>query len=579
MSIITHFIPMQVIHALGWTLIHSIWQIALIVLFIALIRFFIPKSTSKTQYGMAMAGMVLIAFTAIITFLTIYTTDYKLSATSFDTLVPVEKAADISLENLAGVRQDTGSVSNMTLTLYIDRYVPVIVSVYILILLTLSMKLIIGLYNNQRLTRNQTFPVPENWQEKLTLLCEQLQIRKMVLFMESKLVKVPLVIGYFKPVILMPAGILTGLPADQVEVLILHELGHISRNDYLLNLFQSFMEILFFYHPAVWWLSSIIRTEREQCCDDYVMDHRPNVLAYSKALINSYARLLGNNKLAMAASGNKMEVFSRIKRISGQSTVKPSLLEHLFSFILLALSIFAIMYACEELSKKQQDSSINLTIIGNEIRVDGEKVVMVDQLKKDETYIRPLGVYLTKLKQKRDGSNEPIQVNLTENIPYSLYFSILYTCSKNDFYKISLNMNGISDSLILPNSKVYDQNNVKAEEVENATGNKLNLALAIKKDGFILYGNYKNIFKDGSPVIIPANEGYDFQTLVNKLIEIKEQVRGDQTYLDTDNISITAEKDIEMSVIFNTSKRIRYYQDSDGVRKSLFPNKSYGMVL
>jgi beta-lactamase regulating signal transducer with metallopeptidase domain len=81
----------------------------------------------------------------------------------------------------------------------------------------------------------------------------------------SPLVEVPTVVGWLRPVILAPVGALTGLSPDHVEALLAHELAHIRRCDYLVNMLQSVAEALLFYHPAVWWISGEIRAERELC--------------------------------------------------------------------------------------------------------------------------------------------------------------------------------------------------------------------------------------------------------------------------------------------------------------------------
>ena len=98
-----------------------------------------------------------------------------------------------------------------------------------------------------------------------------MRISRPVRLLESAIAEVPVVIGYLKPVILIPAGLLANLPVDQVEAILLHELAHIRRADYLVNLLQTMVESLLFYHPAVWWISHVIRTEREHCCDDFVL--------------------------------------------------------------------------------------------------------------------------------------------------------------------------------------------------------------------------------------------------------------------------------------------------------------------
>ena len=91
-------------------------------------------------------------------------------------------------------------------------------------------------------------------------------------------------IGWLRPVILFPASALTGLSAEQLEALLAHELAHIRRYDYLVNLLQTTVETLFFYHPAVWWVSAQVRQEREHCCDDLAVAACGDVLTYARAL-------------------------------------------------------------------------------------------------------------------------------------------------------------------------------------------------------------------------------------------------------------------------------------------------------
>jgi bla regulator protein blaR1 len=112
---------------------------------------------------------------------------------------------------------------------------------------------------------------PESWHNELRRLAGNLRVSTPVVLLESCLADSPMVIGHFRPVLLMPIGLLAGLPATQIEAILLHELGHIRSCDYLVNVWQRLVEGLLFYHPAVWWISRVIRTERENCCDDAVV--------------------------------------------------------------------------------------------------------------------------------------------------------------------------------------------------------------------------------------------------------------------------------------------------------------------
>jgi GWxTD domain-containing protein len=129
-----------------------------------------------------------------------------------------------------------------------------------------------------------------------------------VSLLESCLAEVPTVIGHFRPVILMPVGMLAGLSPAQIESILLHELGHIQRHDYLVNSLQRCIEGLLFYHPAAWWISSVIRTEREHCCDDLAVSISGDPHEYARAL----AALEQNrfSPAAVAATGGSL-----VKRI------------------------------------------------------------------------------------------------------------------------------------------------------------------------------------------------------------------------------------------------------------------------
>ena len=133
------------------------------------------------------------------------------------------------------------------------------------------------------------------------------------LLLESCLADVPMVIGHIRPVILMPVGLLAGLPAGQIEAILLHELAHIRRYDYLVNVLQRSVEGLLFYHPAVWWISRVIRAERENCCDDLVVATSGNVQEYAVALATLEQNRWSGREPAVAATGGSL--VKRIRRL------------------------------------------------------------------------------------------------------------------------------------------------------------------------------------------------------------------------------------------------------------------------
>ncbi len=157
----------------------------------------------------------------------------------------------------------------------------------------------------------------EVWQRRVGELAEALGITKAVVLFQSSLAAVPLAMGHLRPVILMPLGLLTGLPCAQVETILMHELAHIRRRDYLVNLVQTLAEGLLFYHPAVWWVSSVIRTERENCCDDLVVARSGDAHEYAVALTTLAEGRWPARDTAMAATGGSL--VKRIRRVLRQA--------------------------------------------------------------------------------------------------------------------------------------------------------------------------------------------------------------------------------------------------------------------
>ena len=127
-----------------------------------------------------------------------------------------------------------------------------------------------------------------------------------------------MVVGYFRPVILLPASLAMSIPAAQLDALLAHELAHVLRHDFVVNLLQSLFETLFFYHPAVWWLSHQIRVEREHCCDDFVVKMLDNRVEYGRALLAVGQLHDRNAALVLAASDGPL--LSRLRRIAGRGS-------------------------------------------------------------------------------------------------------------------------------------------------------------------------------------------------------------------------------------------------------------------
>src|SRR5262249_1428895 len=144
---------------------------------------------------------------------------------------------------------------------------------------------------------------------------ELLGLRRAVQIMQSTLAEMPVVVGYVRPMVLLPVGLLASIPVAQLEAILAHELAHVRRHDFVVNLLQALLETIFFYHPAVWWLSRQIRIERDHCCDDLVVALLGNRVEYGRALVAIEALRGGNTVLALGAADGSL--LSRVHRILG----------------------------------------------------------------------------------------------------------------------------------------------------------------------------------------------------------------------------------------------------------------------
>lgn len=285
---------------LGWTLLHFLWQGALIAALLAVLRRFTgDRSAAPQRYAAACGALALMALAPVATFL-------ALSAGDGLATVPAA-AAHAASGGWAATAHEAVP------TPWPDLVSPWLGAAWILGVLLCLLRLAGGWIFTARLARAQARSAPPEWHDNLVRLMACLGITRPVRLSVSALVESPSVLGWLRPVILMPVGALAGLPADHIEALLAHELAHIRRHDYLVNLLQSLGEALLFYHPAVWWVSRIIRAEREYCCDDLaVAAAGGDVVTYARALAEVESCRPAHVP-AIAAAGGSLR--NRIRRL------------------------------------------------------------------------------------------------------------------------------------------------------------------------------------------------------------------------------------------------------------------------
>ncbi len=289
----------HLISALGWTLIHGIWQGSLVALLLAFLLKSTRKQTAHLRYQLAWIALLTHTLLQLATFTAYYRTD------------PITLSLPLLLT--PGLSDAGGSHSFWFFTTSLKQHLDLIVLAWLAGVVFHAIRLMAGLAFCAGLRRDAAVATPE-WQHHLTTLACRSGISSSVTLMESLRVKVPMTLGFLKPIILMPLGSLTGLPLLEVQAILCHELAHIKRCDYLVNLCQSLLEILFFYHPALWWISAQIRAERENCCDDLVVLHNHNPLTLAKALARLQEVQMSIPKQAMAAGSSSL--VQRIRRLT-----------------------------------------------------------------------------------------------------------------------------------------------------------------------------------------------------------------------------------------------------------------------
>ena len=315
--------------ALASALLHFVWQGALIALVLA-ISLRAANSSARSRYGLACAALLLMALTFGATFLWMLPPAASYPATlgvRFPVVPPVFPALP-ALDRQAASSQ-----------------LAWIVPIWLFGVALFYCYRVAGWFAAQRLRRFGVCIAPEPWQARLRDLSQRVRLSRPVVLLESTLAQTPLTIGMLRPVILIPLGMLAGLPAAQVEAVLLHELAHIRRHDYLVNLAQSVIEGLLFYHPAVWWISHRIRAEREFCCDDMVVAATNDATSFVEALNTLEHRRDFANQAALAATSGPL--VQRVRRLLGTSAPTRGLSGPVLGLLLLATCVALVAWQPE----------------------------------------------------------------------------------------------------------------------------------------------------------------------------------------------------------------------------------------
>jgi beta-lactamase regulating signal transducer with metallopeptidase domain len=325
MSAIEYLLREPGAQVLGWALLHFVWQGALIGAFTALVLAGLRRSAADVRYVVSTIGLSLMLTLPAVTAVQLWRAvpagvefspaTIRTPATAFAPPIRVEDMAVPPVSRtLEGIARGTGWPRSIR----IEPWLPMLVFAWVTGVVLLSLRLMSGWLWVQRMKSHGATPAAAAWAHLGARLSRRLHIVRHVRLLESTMVDVPTVIGWIKPVILLPASALSGLTAQQLEAILAHELAHVRRHDYLVNLLQTLVETLLFYHPAVWWLSRRIRAERENCCDDLAVSLCGDPYTYATALADLEELRGASRHLVIAASGGSL--VHRVRRLLGAPT-------------------------------------------------------------------------------------------------------------------------------------------------------------------------------------------------------------------------------------------------------------------
>ena len=308
MTLLHEFAGNWLVHALGWTLLAFCWQGAVVAAVLWSGLQLLATRSARVRYAAACVALALLVALPLATFAHVAGAEYRLATNGAGVVVGPAFVLRVRAENASWTER-------------LEPALPWVMLAWMLGCAVFLLRLSGGLSVTRKLRVMAVSPVAQELQAIVAGLQRRLGVTRPVLLMHSALVQVPTVIGWLRPMLLIPVSCFAGLPLEQVEAILCHELAHIQRHDYLVSVVQSVVEAVLFYHPAVWWVSQQVRRERECCCDDVAVAVGGDALAYAKALTALETRRGMYPQVTLGADGGVLTM--RIKRLliaEGSST-------------------------------------------------------------------------------------------------------------------------------------------------------------------------------------------------------------------------------------------------------------------
>lgn len=367
------------VNALVWSIIHSIWQFSLVALIMSLLLKRFQNHTANLRYLIALGSLGFSFIVSLCTFL------YYFYETSGADLITMYDKQEFMI--YIGSEPIVNTSLWMDMYAWIDQYQQPIFYTWLIGVLLFASKFLFSLGYVEFLSRTATPIFDQDAYRSFRKIINHLKISQNVQIGESKYVKSPMILGFFKPIVLFPVGIINQLDMAETEAILAHELAHFVRKDITVNMVQTLVEILFYYHPAIWWISTNIRVERENCCDDLAIKYIGNNIHYAKTLVKMQ-EINSNQSPILALNFSKKDSFfsQRIKRILNMTQTRNYLKEKILtSMVILLLVTF---FAKDMIGNDHGNVVDNISATDQEIETNIITVVDTMPLKKESITIQ-----------------------------------------------------------------------------------------------------------------------------------------------------------------------------------------------
>lgn len=349
------------IQALSWTLLHSLWQLLMIFVALKVVLLLIPSDRSKTRYAACMSAISISVIAFVYTFYIQYS--------GFVAVTP-----NTTLHTTLITPDNTNSIISSAIMWYSSN-ADIVVIVYALTIMLLTIRLTYNIVVIKQYRTKGLTDFNAQWETIFNNCLDRVRLNRRVIAKFSSKVNVPVMMGSIKPIILIPITLANSLSAEEAEAILLHELAHIKRADYLVNILQMLAEIILFYNPFIWLMSEIARKEREHCCDDMVVMYSHEQKNYAKALTK--VEMIRNNPIetAMAATGNNYHLLNRIKRIMEMKQSRINYTQLSITVICILMLVSSLFVAIPTVKAQTKDDKKKEVVIKKKVKTGTDEDV------------------------------------------------------------------------------------------------------------------------------------------------------------------------------------------------------------